>query len=267
MKRELDKVIMSHYTDGYEEDERLTKDKVHYVEYVTTTKYIDKYLKKGDRILEVGAGTGVYSLRYASLGYQVDAVELVPSNLEVLKSKITPEMNINARIGNAIDLSMYEDNTYDITLVLGPLYHLFKEEERDKVIEEAIRVTKPGGIIYYAYILADLTMLNWGFQKGNLVENYGNDKMISEDYKVINREEYIFYLMYLSEVKELMNKHTDQEVISYVATDGVGRVCNDVINEMDDVTYNHYLNYHLSICEREDLIGYSGHILAISKKR
>lgn len=263
--RELDEILNNHYSNDYTEDDRLIKDKTHQVEYITTLKYIDKYLKKGDRVLEVGAGTGIYSLGLAKRGYQVDAVELVNDNLNILKSKITSDMNINAIQGNALDLSMYEDNTFDMTLVLGPLYHLFKEEERDKVIEEAIRVTKSGGIIYYAFILSDLTMINWGFEKGNLVPNMG--VMITDDYKVINREEYIFYLTYMSEIKKLMQEHDKQEVITYVATDGVGRVMSDKINEMSDEEYKHYINYHLSICEREDLIGYSGHVLAITKKK
>jgi ubiquinone/menaquinone biosynthesis C-methylase UbiE len=263
--RELDEILNNHYSNDYTEDDRLIKDKTHQVEYITTLKYIDKYLKKGDRVLEVGAGTGIYSLGLAKRGYQVDAVELVNDNLNILKSKITPDMNINAIQGNALDLSMYEDNTFDMTLVLGPLYHLFKDEERDKVIEEAIRVTKSGGIIYYAFILSDLTMINWGFEKGNLVPNMG--VMITDDYKVINREEYIFYLTYMSEIKKLMQEHDKQEVITYVATDGVGRVMSDKINEMSDEEYKHYINYHLSICEREDLIGYSGHVLAITKKK
>lgn len=263
--RELDEILNNHYSNDYTEDDRLIKDKTHQVEYITTLKYIDKYLKKGDRILEVGAGTGIYSLGLAKRGYQVDAIELVNDNLNILKSKINSDMNINAIQGNALDLSMYEDNTFDMTLVLGPLYHLFKDEERDKVIEEAIRVTKSGGIIYYAFILSDLTMINWGFEKGNLVPNMGI--MITDDYKVINREEYIFYLTYMSEIKKLMQEHDKQEVITYVATDGVGRVMSDKINEMSDEEYKHYINYHLSICEREDLIGYSGHVLAITKKK
>ena len=263
--RELDEILNNHYSNDYTEDDRLIKDKTHQVEYITTLKYIDKYLKKGDRVLEVGAGTGIYSLGLAKRGYQVDAIELVNDNLNILKSKITPDMNINAIQGNALDLSMYEDNTFDMTLVLGPLYHLFKEEERDKVIEEAIRVTKSGGIIYYAFILSDLTMINWGFEKGNLVPNMGI--MITDDYKVINREEYIFYLTYMSDIKKLMQEHDKQEVITYVATDGVGRVMSDKINVMSDEEYKHYINYHLSICEREDLIGYSGHVLAITKKK
>ena len=151
--RNLDKIINSFYGNEYVEDNRLTSDKMHYIEFITTTKYIDKYLKNKDRILEIGAGTGAYSLYYAKKGYQVDAVELAQANVDVFKSKITEDMKANVIQGNAIDLSMYEDNTFDITLCLGPLYHLFKPEETKKAIDEAIRVTKKGGNIFSIHII------------------------------------------------------------------------------------------------------------------
>ena len=139
--RNIDSILNSFYSDGSVEEERLIRDKMHHIEFVTTTKYIDRYLKAGSRILEVGTGTGIYSLYYANKGYQVDALELVEANLDVMKSKITDNMKIKAIQGNALDLSMYEDNMFDITLVLGPLYHLFKKNEEDKAMEEAIRVS------------------------------------------------------------------------------------------------------------------------------
>ncbi len=267
MSRNLDKILKNFYSNEYIEDERLTKDNTHKLEFITTTKYIDKYLKKGDKLLEVGAGTGAYSLYYAKQGYKVDALELSEDNLKVLNSKITPGININPVQGNALDLSRYEDNTFDITLVLGPLYHIFNIEERNKVIAEAARVTKPNGLIYFAFILTDLTILDWGFKRNELVKNFGNDKMVDTNYKAINKEEYIFYMSYLDEIKDLLNNHKELEPIHYVATDGVGRLIADTINQMDKDTYRHYVNYHLSICERQDLIGYSGHILAILKKK
>ena len=138
---EKEKIIVN-YNNDYDEDARLMKDNAHKVEYITTTKYIEKYLKEGDRILEIGAGTGRYSINYAQKGYQVDSVELVSKNLEILKSKITKEMNITALQGNCLNLHMYEDNTFDITLVLGPMYHLYDDADINKAIKEAIRVTK-----------------------------------------------------------------------------------------------------------------------------
>lgn len=80
------------------------------IEFLTTTKYIKKYILisgkencgKSDgsrnvtdtKILEIGAGTGRYSLYYAGQGYDVTAVEFVENNLEILRSKIKPGMKI-----------------------------------------------------------------------------------------------------------------------------------------------------------------------------
>lgn len=264
-ERKLDNIIEKFYKEICIEDERLTKDKMHKIEFITTTNYIEKYLKPGDRILEIGAGTGAYSLYYANKGYKVDAIELSKSNVEVFKSKITKDLDVNVIQGNAVDLSVYKDNTFDITLCLGPLYHLFKEEETTLAIKEAIRVTKPGGKIYLAFILFDLTMLTWGFKEKNVYENYGENKQISENFKPNNAEELIFNMRYFEDIKKLI-KSFNLKTINYVATDGIGRVIKDEINQMSEEEYNLYIKYHLSICEREDLIGYSGHILAILEK-
>ncbi len=264
-ERKLDNIIEKFYKEICIEDERLTKDKMHKIEFITTTNYIEKYLKPGDRILEIGAGTGAYSLYYANKGYKVDAIELSKSNVEVFKSKITKDLDVNVIQGNAVDLSVYKDNTFDITLCLGPLYHLFKEEETTSAIKEAIRVTKPGGKIYLAFILFDLTMLTWGFKEKNVYENYGENKQISENFKPNNAEELIFNMRYFEDIKKLIESF-NLKTINYVATDGIGRVIKDEINQMSEEEYNLYIKYHLSICEREDLIGYSGHILAILEK-
>ena len=263
--RKLDNIIEKFYKEICIEDERLTKDKMHKIEFITTTNYIEKYLKPGNRILEIGAGTGAYSLYYANKGYTVDAIELSKSNVEVFKTKITKDLDVNVIQGNAVDLSLYKDNTFDITLCLGPLYHLFKEEETTLAIKEAIRVTKPGGKIYLAFILFDLTMLTWGFKEKNVYENYGENKQRSENFKPNNAEELIFNMRYFEDIKKLI-KSFNLKTINYVATDGIGRVIKDEINQMSEEEYNLYIKYHLSICEREDLIGYSGHILAILEK-
>ena len=248
-ERRLDNLLDKYYSDKYKEDERLSKDKTHYIEFITTTTYIDKYLKEGSRILEVGAGTGAYSLYYANKGYQVDALELVKTNVDIINSKIKENMNIKAIQGNAIDLSMYKDNTFDITLVLGPLYHLFDKEEENKAIEEAIRVTKKGGKIFIAFILFDLNILSWGFQNKNIYDNYGNGKQVSIDFKPNNTEDLIFNMKYFSDIKNLMNKY-DVKKLHYVGTDGIGRIMKNDIDNMTLEEYKLFVDYQLSICER-----------------
>ena len=91
--QEVDEIIINYY-NNYDEDARLFKEQARQVEYITTITYIDKYLKKGDKILEIGAGTGRYSIHYAKQGYKVDAVELVDKNLQEMRAKITKNINI-----------------------------------------------------------------------------------------------------------------------------------------------------------------------------
>ncbi len=262
--RNIDKILDNYYSFRNDEDGRFNS-RANRIEFITTTKYIDKYLKSGDRILEIGAGTGNYSIYYAKKGYQVDAVELIQSNLDILKSKITDDMNIKAIKGNALDLSMYDDDTFDMCLVLGPLYHLFSDEETRKVISESIRVTKKGGKIYLAFLLFDFTLIKWGFQNKNLYENFGDDKMVSSNFKPNNSEELIFNMRYLDEVKKILDNF-DAKQLHHVASDGIGNIINFDLENMTDEEYKVFVDYHLSTCERSDLIGYSGHILVICEK-
>ena len=135
------KDYLSNYYEQYDEDGRLTS-KYGMVEYITTMKYIEKYLKPGMRIMEIGAATGRYSHTLAQQGYQVDAVELVEHNIEVFKQNTVPGEPVTITQGNAMDLSAFESHTYDITLLLGPMYHLYTTEDKLKALSEAIRVTK-----------------------------------------------------------------------------------------------------------------------------
>ena len=256
------KIIIDHY-EQYNEDERFTKDKAHSIEYLTTKKYIEKNLKKGDRILEVGAGTGAYSINYAKAGYKVDAIELSLKHLNILKSKITHDMDINAIQGNALDLSMYEDNTFDITLVLGPLYHLFTQEEKEKAIEEAIRVTKKDGFIYIAYITSDSIFISYCLKNHHLLET---DRVCEENYKLKDIPEEIFSAFYVDEFNNLMSNY-GIEHITNVATDGLSYILKDYVNDLSDEEFKVWFDYHLKNCERKDLQGYSTHMIYIGKKR
>ena len=260
--REVDEIIINHY-NNYDEDARLVKEQARRVEYITTITYIDKYLKKGDRILEVGAGTGRYSIHYAKQGYRVDAVELVDKNIQEMKAKITESMNIKAIKGTALDLNMYKDNTFDITLVLGPIYHLFDEQDIDKAIKEAIRVTKPKGKIIIAYITDDAVMMNYGIQK----EHIRHMKEICDDnWKMPKIKEEIFATYRIKDFNKMMKNYNVNE-LKNVAADGLAETMADTINELNEEEFKIYLDYHLKNCEREDLMGYSSHVLYICEKK
>lgn len=258
------KDILKNYYSEYDEEGRLEKDNAHRMEFITTTKYIEKYLKPEDRMIEIGAATGRYSLYFAKKGFKVYSVELLEENLNILKNKIEPEMKINTMQANAMDLSMYKDNSFNITLCLGPLYHLFSNEDKLKAISEAIRITKPGGKIFLAYITNDSVILNYGLKKGNLKRLA---KMCDENFKVPDIPEEIFSVSYIKDFNKLMMKFKNIKKIKEVGIDGIAPTIGaPYINNLSEEEFNIWVKYHLANCEREDIMGYSSHILYIAEK-
>ena len=161
--------ILSQFYSNYDEEGRLLS-KHGSVEYLTTMRYIDKYLRPGMRILELGAATGRYSHALARKGYAVDAVELVQHNIDIFNTLTQPGENVTIRQGDARDLSFLADESYDVTLLLGPMYHLFAVEDQRKALSEALRVTKKGGILMAAYCGNEATMIQYCFGRGMLKE-------------------------------------------------------------------------------------------------
>ena len=137
---DLEKILQNFYY-SQEEDNRFSS-KHGMVEYITTLKYIDKYLQVGQRILEIGCGTGKYALHYARKGYRIDAIDLMQINLDVLHKNMLPTDNICAIQGNALDLSAYKDEIFDITLLLGPMYHLFTDADKIKCLQKLCELQK-----------------------------------------------------------------------------------------------------------------------------
>ena len=162
---------IENYYANYDEEGRLLK-KYGQVEYLTTMKYIHECIG-GDvkkRILEVGAGTGRYSVALAKEGHEVDALEYTRHNLEIMNSKIDGLTTIRTHQGTALDLSRFADESFDLTLVLGPMYHLYTKEDKEKALQEAIRVTKKGGYILVAYCMNEYGVITYAFKERHVLE-------------------------------------------------------------------------------------------------
>ena len=257
---------LNEFYSHYDEDGRLSK-KHGSVEFLTTMRYIGQYIKPGDRVLEVGAGTGRYSHALARQGYTVDAVEPIGHNIDVFQNDTQPGENISITQGNALDLSAFSDNTYDITLLLGPLYHLYTKEDKRQALREAIRVTRPGGVIFAAYVISDGCLLDEGFLRGNInVAEYVKTGLLDgETFAAKSEPKDLFELVRKEDVDELMRDFPTTR-LHYVASDGCALLLRDAIDAMDDDAFALYLNYHFATCERADLLGITSHALDVFRK-
>lgn len=255
---------LTEYYSAYDEDGRL-RSQHGMVEFLTTMRYIEKYLRPGMRILEIGAGTGRYSHALAQKGYEVDAVELVQHNIDIFREKTQPGEKVTIRQGNAKDLNMFGSDTYDITLLLGPMYHLYTVEEQHQALAEAIRVTKKGGIVFAAYCGNDATMVQYCFGRGMLKEKRYQDLVDPVTFKASSDPAELFELYRKEDIDSLMADFAVTR-LHYVGTDMATNYMRSCIDEMDEDFFRVYLRYHFAICERGDMVGVSHHILDVFRK-
>lgn len=252
------------YYSNYDEHNRLTSNHG-LIEFLTTMKYIEKYLKQGDKVIEIGAATGRYSHDIARKGYEVDAVELVEHNIEIFKKNTLINEKITITQGNAMCLDIFADNKYEITLLLGPMYHLYNDEDKIKALSEAIRVTKKGGIIFVSYCITDASILLEGFKNGYIHEFIENNMLDIETFIPKSAPIEIFELTRKENIDMLM-KNFNVTRLHYIASDGYTNHIREEVDKMDDKTFELYLKYHFTICERSDLVGISHHSLDVFKK-
>ncbi len=152
------KLVKKFYTEyGIKEWRRLTKDPYHRLEFDTTMHFLKKYLPKKGLILDAGGGPGRYTIELAKLGYDVILFDLTPKLLEIAKRRIKRE-KVHGRVkqiiqGSIDDLSMFKNNTFDAVISLGgALSHIVNKTQREKAIDELIRVTKRNAPIFVSVI-------------------------------------------------------------------------------------------------------------------
>lgn len=244
----------------FDEDSRLNRSKAARVEFLTTTRYIERYLSPGSSILDIGAGAGEYSLYFARKGYKVHALELAENNIRAFRKKIRPGDAIELTQGNAVDLSRYADESFDAVLLFGPLYHLHKEEDKLRCIAEAKRVCKPDGKLFFAFISNDMVILTEFSYRPSYFVDGEYDK---DTFKLID---FPFVFHTVDECRRLL-RDGGVRILHEVASDGASELLEDKINGMDDESYAQYLRYHEYICEKPELLGMTNHLLFVGEKQ
>ena len=138
------------YYRSYDEKTRLTQDNLHYGEYHVTMHLLRKYLgEKPLQILDCCAGCGIYAAALADMGHIVTAGDLIPAHAQYMRDNL-PQLH-EVFEGNVCDLSRFCDESFDVVLNFGALYHLQDTSERGRAVTECLRVLRPGGIFAYTY--------------------------------------------------------------------------------------------------------------------
>lgn len=260
---------LERYYNKFNEEKRLNS-RYGQVEFRTSMVYIHKYLEQMEqegkapsefRILDIGAGTGKYSVALAEEGYDVTAVELVKYNLGILKKKGS---TVKAMQGNALNLKKLDSEQFDLTLLFGPMYHLFSFEDKVKALSEARRVTKPGGYILVAYCMNEYCVLTYAFKEAHIAECM-RDGRLTEDFHSISHPENLYDYVRIEDI-DALNRQVGLKRVQILSPDGPANYIRPTLNQMEDETFEYFMQYHLATCERQDLIGAGAHTLDILRR-
>ena len=255
--------ILNKIYNDQREETRLTRSRHGQLEYLTTMDYIHKLVPHGSKVLEVGAGTGRYSIALAREGYDVTAVELVASNLKVLQQSAAGLENLASCQGDAVDLRHFADNSFDAVLVLGPMYHLFGKGEQHLALDEAIRVAKPCGVIMFAFLSVYQIMYD-----NYLSDNFraGLEENFDADFRVRHFKEQGFTGFDIQEFEALFSNKPVQN-IALAGTDSVLELAEQAPDfHLSDEDFKLFAEYHLKTCETRELLGSHSHLLYICRK-
>lgn len=255
------------YYNRYDEENRLCKDNYHRTEFLVTLKLLAPYLEPGSRILDVGAGTGRYSVYYAERGFTVDALDLTPKHVDAIQDKIVRSglgQRLTAKVGDARDLSACQDEAYDAVLCMGPLYHLSGTDERLQCLNEVLRVLKPGGILAAAYLNRTGVYLHQVFLNPQTLLNEPPSRLFGKEDAMSGSGGFTYLTP--PEVERLFSQ-LPADKLEHAAADGVSAIMQETVNRMNGEEYAAWIEL-MTITNREAAhLGSGLHNLYVARKR
>jgi SAM-dependent methyltransferase len=257
------------YYDNYVEKEG-TRLERHQQERDVTWRYLDKYLPKRGRILEIGAATGAYTIPLAKKGYSVTAVDLSPKIVEACKQRVAEEGledRVTCYTADARELGSVPGKNYDAVLLMGPLYHLWLKEDREKTVRQAYGRLKKGGVIFSALVSRYGIWGTLMTKLPHLIERQEDLRSIFKRGRdaVVQRGDFRGYFASVKEVKPLHEKAGFKTLV-LAGVEPVNTAGDEGYNILEGDRRKLWLDLLFSISTEKSIIGASDHLLYIGVK-
>ena len=240
-------------------------------EFLLTCRFIDRYARPGDRVLDIGGGPGRYSLYLAEKGCDVTLFDLSDENVRfAVEQAKARNVKLNAVAGDARMVDQNFTEQFDHILLMGPMYHLLEESDRVRAVEAALRLLKPGGVIFISFINLFAGMIYEMKIDPQLVISTDQDHL---DYmkSFLANESYAgdaftkAFFMKQDEIVSFMSRFP-LEKLHLIGQESITSPCESNIMSLPKEMVTLWLDLCEKICEREDLLSWSEHLMYIGRK-
>jgi S-adenosylmethionine-dependent methyltransferase len=244
----------------------------HRTEFAVTLRALKEFLPPAPaRVIDIGGGPGRYALSLAEKGYGVTLVDLSEGNLAFAREKAR-ETGLRLEgifQKNALDLSAFPAESFDAALLMGPLYHLWQESERLQALREALRLLKPGGLVFASFI-SRFAAFRDGASKGFawvLEEPETNEKLLTTG--INEGEEDGFTDAYFAHPDEVipLGEAAGFETVMRMGCEGVVSGHEAYINTLQGKDFEIWADLNYRIGKDPAAIGAADHILYIGRKK
>lgn len=261
------RIVQEYYdSDVQYEWDRLER---HPFEFAITTKMMDRYIKPGDRILDIGGGPGRYSIYYAQKGCNVTLIDLSEENIKLAPEK-SKEVNVSIKAisGDARQVSKFVEGKFDHIFVMGPMYHLLEENDRIKALNEAISLLKDKGLIYVSFILTFAGMIFYMKLSPEMLilesEQIFIDSVLKGKSYAGDAFTKAFFIDQKSIIPFMDKFHLEKKHL--FGQEGILAPCElNILNQPQEVI-DKWLEIAEQLCERDELLSYSEHAMYIGQK-
>lgn len=267
--REETEAIRAHYNaDPRKEWDRLQK-KHPYEKYITV-RMMDRYIRPGSSILDIGGGPGHYSIHYAKKGHPVTLLDLSDENVCFAKKKARQyRVRIRALQGNALDLSRFPDESFDTVFLMGPLYHLMNEESRIQALQEAKRVLKTGGYLFSSFILMFGGVI-YGLRELQETILWPQEQVlfdIAAKGESIAFEAFTYsYMTTVRDARKLLDTVPGLRTETVFGQESILAPYRNVLSRSPAKIRKAWYDYALRFCENEEYLTHTEHLMIVSKK-
>ena len=239
-------------------------------EFLLTVRFIDRYIKPGDRVLDIGGGPGRYSIYLARRGCDVTLFDLSDGNIEYAKQKAAEAgVTVKTICGDARTADSFLNGRYNHILLMGPMYHLLEESDRIKAVNSSLRLLEPGGILFISFINIFAGIIYAMKCRPDIIGDPAEKVFFDAFLGCRSFAGEAFTQAYFAKPDEILPfmEQFPLEKLHFIGQEGITSPCEGNIMSQPQDIIDLWIGLCEKTCERTDLLNWSEHLMYIGRLR